>query len=114
MRISDWSSDVCSSDLAAYLVLIGLAGAVARMVGGDYGELAQGLFLCVALGAGGLLFLSARARAWLSVTISKHVLDRKRVVLGKSVSVRLDFGGRRILQKKKQYTFNKYTTTQQT
>src|SRR3546814_8209061 len=35
---------------AAYLVLIGIAGAVARMVGGDYGELVQGLFLCVALG----------------------------------------------------------------
>src|SRR3546814_2188288 len=62
---------------AAYLVLIGLAGAVARMVGGDYGELAQGLFLCVALGAGGLLFLSARARAWLSVTISKHVFEHR-------------------------------------
>src|SRR3546814_16676933 len=47
------------------------------MVGGDYGELAQGLFLCVALGAGGLLFLSARARAWLSVTISKHVFEHR-------------------------------------
>src|SRR3546814_14545925 len=31
---------------AAYLVLIGLAGAVARVAGGDYGELAQGLVLC--------------------------------------------------------------------
>src|SRR3546814_4342449 len=47
------------------------------MVCGDYGELAQGLFLCVALGAGGLLFLSARARAWLSVTISKHVFEHR-------------------------------------
>src|SRR3546814_8313145 len=60
---------------AAYLVLIGLAGAVARVSGGDYGELAQGLFLCVALGAGGLLFLSARARARLSVTLSKHFFE---------------------------------------
>src|SRR3546814_14443800 len=47
------------------------------MVCGDYGELAQGLFLCVALGAGGLLFLSARARAWLSVTISKHFFEHR-------------------------------------
>src|SRR3546814_2706107 len=62
---------------AAYLMLIGLAGAVARVAGGDYGELAQGLFLCVALGAGGLLFLSARARAWLSVTISKHFFEHR-------------------------------------
>ncbi|MBY4636973.1 PEP-CTERM system histidine kinase PrsK [Sphingopyxis sp. XHP0097] len=62
---------------AAYLTLIGLAGAVARFGGGDYGELAQGLFLIVALGLGALLFLSARARAWLSVTISKHVFEHR-------------------------------------
>src|SRR3546814_17264433 len=31
-------------------------------------------------------------------------IDRKRVVLGKSVSVRLDLGGARILKKKKQNT----------
>ena len=62
---------------AAYLILIGLAGAVARLVGGDYGDIAQGLFLAVALGAGGLLFLSARARAWLSVTISKHLFEHR-------------------------------------
>src|SRR3546814_18972506 len=60
---------------AAYLVLIGLAGAVARLGGGDYGELAQGLFLIVALGAGGLLLASPRSRACLSVTISKHLLE---------------------------------------
>lgn len=62
---------------AAYLILIALAGAVARLVGGDYGELAQSLFLLVALGAGGLLFASARARAWLSVTISKHFFEHR-------------------------------------
>src|SRR3546814_5908764 len=62
---------------AAYLVLIGLAGAVARLGGGDYGELAQGLFLIVALGAGGLLLASPRSRAWLSVTISKHFFEHR-------------------------------------
>ncbi len=62
---------------AAYLVLIGLTGAVARLFGGDYGELAQGLFLLFALGAGGLLFLSGRARAWLSVMISKHFFEHR-------------------------------------
>ena len=62
---------------AAYLVLIGLAGAVARLIGGDYGELAQGLFLIVALGAGTLLFASHRARGWLSVTISKHFFEHR-------------------------------------
>ena len=62
---------------AAYLILIGLAGAVARLVGGNYGELAQGVFLIVALGAGGLLLLSGRTRAWLSVMISKHFFEHR-------------------------------------
>lgn len=62
---------------AFYLVLIGLVGAVARLIGGDYGELAQGTFLTFALGAGGLLLLSARARAWLSVMISKHFFEHR-------------------------------------
>lgn len=63
--------------VAVYLILIGLAGAVARLIGGDYGNLAQGLFLIVALGSGGLLFLSARARAWLSVMITKHFFEHR-------------------------------------
>jgi len=62
---------------AAYLILIGLVGAVARLVGGDYGELAQSVFLIVALGAGGLLVLSRRTRAWLSVMVSKHVFEHR-------------------------------------
>ncbi len=62
---------------AAYLVLIGLTGAVARLVGGDYGDLAQGIFLIVALAAGGVLLLAPRARAWLSVIISKHFFEHR-------------------------------------
>jgi putative PEP-CTERM system histidine kinase len=62
---------------AAYLVLIGLTGAVARIFGGDYAELAQAISLAVALGAGGLLLASARSRAWLSVMISKHFFEHR-------------------------------------
>lgn len=62
---------------AAYLILLGLSGAVARMVGGDYAVLAQAISLVVALGAGGLLLASARARAWLSVMISKHFFEHR-------------------------------------
>ena len=62
---------------AAYLVVIGLTGAIARLVGGDYAELAQGASLVVALGAGGVLIASARARAWLSVMISKHFFEHR-------------------------------------
>ncbi len=62
---------------AAYLIVIGLTGAIARWVGGDYAVLAQAASLVVALGAGGLLIASARARAWLSVMISKHFFEHR-------------------------------------
>lgn len=63
--------------LAIYLMLIALTGALARLLGGDYGQLAQGVFLILALGVGGLLFASLRARAWLSVMISKHFFEHR-------------------------------------
>lgn len=62
---------------AAYLIVIGLTGAIARLVGGDYAAFAQGASLVVALGAGGLLIVSARLRAWLSVMISKHFFEHR-------------------------------------
>lgn len=62
---------------AAYLIVIGLTGAIARMIGGDYAELAQAASLVVALGAGGLLIVSARVRAWLSVMITKHFFEHR-------------------------------------
>jgi putative PEP-CTERM system histidine kinase len=62
---------------AAYLIVIALTGAVARVVGGDYAELAQAISLLVALGAGGLMIASARSRAWLSVMISKHFFEHR-------------------------------------
>lgn len=63
--------------VAAYLIVIGLTGAIARLVGGDYAELAQAASLVVALGTGGLLIASARARAWLSVMITKHLFEHR-------------------------------------
>jgi putative PEP-CTERM system histidine kinase len=63
--------------MAAYLVLIGLTGAVARFLGGNYGQLAQGVFLIVALGVGGVLFASFKARAWLAVMIAKHFFEHR-------------------------------------
>ena len=62
---------------AAYLILIGLAGAVARLIGGDYAVLAQATSLVVALGVGGLVVVSGRVRAWLSVMISKHFFEHR-------------------------------------
>src|SRR3546814_15262968 len=71
MRISDWSSDVCSSDLGP----LGL-----RVVG-----------------QGGVLV--ARARVDRRGDAGADDCDRKRVVSGKSVSVRVDLGGRRLIKK---------------
>src|SRR3546814_14943178 len=80
MRISDWSSDVCSS----YLPLLEADAAL------DHPALPPGSYWCrvVRLGkiAGRNLIES---------------LDRKSVVEGKSVSVRVDLGGRRIIKKQK-------------
>src|SRR3546814_15645979 len=87
MRISDWSSDVCSSDLSASEpdgprtimltndLLPGIAGI-------DRSKLCDCDFLTWG-------YWAADA-------------DRKSVVWGKSVSVRVDLGGRRIIKKKKQ------------
>src|SRR3546814_12328180 len=69
LRISDWSSDVCSSDLSAGR----RRGRPSRPVERD----------------------DARRRGLAAGA------DRKSVVQGKSVSVRVDIGGRRIIKKEK-------------
>src|SRR3546814_20288446 len=102
MRISDWSSDVCSSDL--------------RVTMGDSFSIAA---------QGGLVFkiadqwvIAADIR-WIDIDASVKVNgatggnanvdplvygDRTSVVSGKSVSVRLGIGGRRIIQNNRQRT----------
>src|SRR3546814_19823179 len=79
MRISDCSSDVCSSDLVL---------------------LAEELF------ASGCRFLISMTSAGQLVAVRPP--DRKSVGEGKSVSVRVDLGGRRIIKKKK---IRRYNTT---
>src|SRR3546814_5543975 len=78
MRISDWSSDVCSSDLAFKVIL----GEAPFGPGGDGPGVIASRFAAGRQRDGGR--------------------DRKSVVWGKSVSVRVDLGGRRIIKKKKQ------------
>src|SRR3546814_19023006 len=73
MRISDWSSDVCSSDLP---------------------ERNRAL-----LEEAGFEVISPFFRSlWFTGWWGR---DRKSVVKGKSVSVRVDLGGRRIIKKKR-------------
>src|SRR3546814_11214920 len=99
MRISDWSSDVCSSDLAIPKTPIGqnavnvedhhahLAGALlyGRRYFGQYQRF------------GGMRYMVPLHS---QITLAAST-DRKSVVSGKSVSVLVDRGGRRISQKKK-------------
>src|SRR3546814_19493765 len=91
MRISDWSSDVCSSDLFPF----------------DYNP--DWLIL-------GLGFFSNQVPAALFLTsiISPSHADRKSAESGKSVSVRVAHGGRRILKNKKKSSIDEPYTTDAT
>src|SRR3546814_12158897 len=104
MRISDWSSDVCSSDLEAVHVTRlalgqGLVGTIAEDVDVlNLAELAifdrRNLYDPAVVEEAGLAYYGIGRGRSLQV-------DRKSVVWGKSVSVRVDLGGRRIIKKKK-------------
>src|SRR3546814_16114345 len=87
MRISDWSSDVCSSDLDR---LDDARGFMA----GDRGE-------GVRIGAVDEMQIRMAKPARDGADTHLVRVDRKSVVQGKSVSVRVDLGGRRIIKKKK-------------
>src|SRR3546814_12839454 len=90
MRISDWSSDVCSSDL--------LTDAAEGF--DDASELEQWRARSAAVGR-------THAVAHAGNMLQDLSRDRKSVVEGKSVSVRVDLGGRRIIKKKN----NKYISS---
>src|SRR3546814_13742262 len=114
MRISDWSSDVCSSDLiddvpdayrAAGAAVVGAAMIEAvrrprRKEGADgvadIGEVPLGRGIADADGRTARIERLADDRR----DDRPLALDRKSVVSGKSVSIRVDLGGRRIIKKK--------------
>src|SRR3546814_13449462 len=108
MRISDWSSDVCSSDLDAILPLGSRlieqrngSEALARFrkrdrqrerIGGDIG---------VVCGRRAGAIDETRGVAQDIAHADRPLGARKSVVSGTSVSVRVDLGGRRTIKKKK-------------
>src|SRR3546814_13666006 len=126
MRISDWSSDVCSSDLLRYDFrpghgsavdghLVGAreqqgAGVLNRAHAAAYGKRHE-THLCGApdyiedgptrLMTGGNVKEAqlVRPRRVIEARLL-HRIDRKSVVEGKSGSVRVDLGGGRIIKKK--------------
>src|SRR3546814_14216244 len=111
MRISDWSSDVCSSDLAALgaklfqrssrRVHLTDSGSRflphARQIMQDYNLAAQAV---AGVKPESLLRVGVLT-SFPAMLLERIVtIDRKSVVWGKRVSVRVDLGGGRIIQKK--------------
>src|SRR3546814_14594534 len=111
MRISDWSSDVCSSDLASRgEFLTRIAKVTARHLVGSVPRPPHWTGFC--LDPQRMEFWMDRpfrlhdrrqftrsGGGWTSTLL--YPCDRKSVVEGKSVSVRVDLGGGRIIKKKK-------------
>src|SRR3546814_13382777 len=119
MRISDWSSDVCSSDLGRCLVVLHVGfGFDANLLllnahrddlaGVALGGLGECADICHVDFLSGSRTRDHRGLDGDGKAASRHrctrSADRKSVVSGKSVSVRVDIGGRRILKKKKKTT----------
>src|SRR3546814_18899926 len=107
MRISDWSSDVCSSDLVEQLGFrlvqrCVLTQALDQIRVGDVRD-AEGHGIGLALSQPGVgLFLGEAFVGDIDATEFLLQLDRKRVVSGKRVSDRVDLGGRRLIKTKEQ------------
>src|SRR3546814_18618649 len=102
MRISDWSSDVCSSDLAHGR---DCGSAPARGFRPAHGGAALWAGRDGGAGRGGRGGGDRAARRGCrgdrhggAAPAAGQAADRKSVVVGKSVSVRVDLGGLRIIQ----------------
>src|SRR3546814_20865767 len=108
MRISDWSSDVCSSDLM--LLTTGSKSEMSIGYATIYGDMAGGYSVLKDAYKTTVFDLSRwrnekRPSFGLgpegSIMPERVIADRKSVVWGKRVSVRVDPGGRRIIKIKK-------------
>src|SRR3546814_3522002 len=89
MRISDWSSDVCSSDLAQLPEAATL----------DRTEEVIRRMTDIMLEEPGVAHSVALPGLSVNGFVNAPNVDRKSVVEGKSVSVRVDLGGRSIIKK---------------
>src|SRR3546814_14003575 len=111
MRISDWSSDVCSSDLGTlsgtptaggtFAFTVEARGAYDQPGSRDY-TLAIAAVVPVAAAHHAKTLSGGTVEVELTEGATGRPFhgDRKSVVEGKSVSVRVDLGGRRILKTK--------------
>src|SRR3546814_12602669 len=110
MRISDWSSDVCSSDLKRRPLQVVLLGSAPLLIERGLTESLAGRFETLHLPH----WSFAEMRAAFGYSLEDYLYfggiggparwlarDRKSVLEGKSVSVRVDLGGPRNIKKKK-------------
>src|SRR3546814_16370958 len=103
MRISDWSSDVCSSDLCTSIEWEGTRINIVDTPGRKFHILTAKRVLHVIRGqAVGCKFWRVQPNAHRRPRLPAE--DRKSVVKGKSVSVRVYLGGRSIVKKKQQHS----------
>src|SRR3546814_17584803 len=115
MRISDWSSDVCSSDLyvhaldpqqsnqgaLSYTIPITPVPGLAASLGYARSEMVVRSGPFASLGISGPTEVAQLGAEWtflirkdLQLQEALRMVDRPNFVSGKSVSVRVDFGGR--------------------
>src|SRR3546814_17586582 len=95
MRISDWSSDVCSSDLPATTATLPIFLPIAIAVAS-----ASGAVFSPRTTSSSFITFAGEKKCIPSTSPGRLVaVDRKSVVEGKSVSVRVDLGCRRIIKK---------------
>src|SRR3546814_15843286 len=105
MRISDWSSDVCSSDLlsireAARLLAVHPATIQRRLHRRSlYGIRLRGRWLLPRFQFEGNEVLTGLEYVLPAFSPDNHPVRSEERRVGKSVSVRVDLGGRRIIKK---------------
>src|SRR3546814_11091462 len=114
MRISDWSSDVCSSDLLP-IGSLDIEDVSIRFSGDHCGHAEGRVRAHVAGQVAGLNlsqglsgFATCAGETVLLPLVSQSGMekDRKSVVWGKCVLVRVDLGGRRCIKKKNNIILN--------
>src|SRR3546814_17358509 len=122
MRISDWSSDVCSSDLQRLLRRMpgGPAGAgpakqsdpsMRRLLSFRFLLLLGWLALMPAVPAATAAENHAAPAAENQAATAAENQNRQRAVSGKREYVRVDTGGRRIITKKQSNNMIRYTSS---
>src|SRR3546814_16512592 len=100
MRISDWSSDVCSSDLKPLMIRSCCCSSSDALVTDIPGSDA-GMYSSVPSLRVGMNSLPKRDAGHRLANRTTSAIDRKSAGKGKSVAVRVDRGGRRRIKKKK-------------